>query len=55
MKRFAVLLSLSVQLTLLAGCASIRPPALPAAPLADADFAPPSEPVGTDHLSTLSP
>lgn len=52
MKRLAVLLSLS----LLAGCASTKPPAeaLPAV-FADASFAPPSEPVRTDTLFALSP
>lgn len=51
MKCIAILLSLS----LLAGCASVQPPAVPLPPLADARFVPPSEKVGADDLFTLSP
>jgi len=51
MKRIAILLSLS----LLAGCASVQPPAAPLAVFADARFAPPSEKVGAEDLFTLSP
>ncbi|MFC0254699.1 tetratricopeptide repeat protein [Massilia consociata] len=51
MKRLAVLLSLS----LLAGCASVQPPAPPPVLFADGRFAPPSEQVGADDLFTLSP
>ncbi|QOY96801.1 tetratricopeptide repeat protein [Massilia sp. UMI-21] len=40
---------------MLAGCASVQPPAPPRPPLADARFAPPSEQVGADDLFTLSP
>ena len=53
MKRFAVLLSL--QLSLLAGCAGMQSSAPPRAVLSDAGFAPPSEPVRTDTLFELSP
>ena len=51
MKFLAILLSLS----LLAGCASVQPPAAPLPPFADARFAPPAEPVGAQDLFTLSP
>ncbi len=51
MKCIAILLSLS----LLAGCASVQPPAAPLPLLADARFAPPSEKVGADDLFALSP
>ena len=52
MKRLAILLSMS----LLAGCASVQPPAIPPPPVfEDAAFAPPSEPVRTDTLFALSP
>ncbi|MCC2973236.1 tetratricopeptide repeat protein [Massilia sp. IC2-476] len=51
MKRIAILLSLS----LLAGCASVQPPAAPTPLFADARFAPPSEKIGADDLFTLSP
>ncbi|SFD16434.1 tetratricopeptide repeat protein [Massilia yuzhufengensis] len=51
MKSIAILLSLS----LLAGCASMEPPAAPPPLLADARFAPPTEKVGADDLFTLSP
>jgi Flp pilus assembly protein TadD len=51
MKRIAILLSLS----LLAGCASVQPPAPPLPLFADARFAPPLEKVGADDLFTLSP
>lgn len=53
MKYLAILLSLS--LSLLAGCASVQPPAAPLPPFADARFAPPTEPVGAQELFTLSP
>lgn len=53
MKCFAILLSLS--LSLLAGCASVQPPAAPLPPFADARFAPPSGPIGAADLFTLSP
>lgn len=51
MKCFAILLSLS----LLAGCASVQPPAAPLPPFADARFAPPTERVSATDLFTLSP
>lgn len=51
MKCFAILLSLS----LLAGCASVQPPASPLPPFADARFAPPTERVSATDLFTLSP
>jgi Flp pilus assembly protein TadD len=51
MKRIAILLSLS----LLAGCASVQPPAAPLPLLADARFAPPTEKVGADDLFAISP
>lgn len=53
MKCIAILLSLV--LSLLAGCASVQPPAAPLPPFADARFAPPTEPVGAQDLFTLSP
>jgi Tfp pilus assembly protein PilF len=53
MKFTAILLSLT--LSLLAGCASVQPPAAPLPPFADARFAPPTEPVGARDLFTLSP
>jgi Flp pilus assembly protein TadD len=49
--KFAILLSLS----LLAGCASVQPPAAPLPLLADARFAPPTEKVGADDLFAISP
>jgi Tfp pilus assembly protein PilF len=53
-RSFQLLLSM---LALLAGCAATRPeaPAQPGAPLADAAFAPPSQPIGSADLFTLSP
>lgn len=51
MKYFAILLSLS----LLAGCASVQPPAAPLPPFADTRFAPPAVRIGAEDLFTLSP
>ena len=51
MKTIAILLWLS----LLAGCASVQPPAAPLPPFADARFARPAEPVGAEDLFALSP
>ena len=42
-------------IVLLAGCASAPPPAPTADLYRDASFSPPSSPVGTDDLFTLSP
>jgi Tfp pilus assembly protein PilF len=53
MKIIAILLSLF--LSLLAGCASVQPPAAPLPPFADARFTPPAEPVGATELFALSP
>lgn len=53
MKIIAILLSLS--LSLLAGCASVQPPAAPIPPFADARFAPPAEAIGAGDLFALSP
>ena len=55
MKRFAVLLSFSLSLSLLAGCTGMQPPAAAPPLFADARFAPPREKVGADNLFTLSP